>query len=155
MYCYYIRILTMISTANFSITFSIKKILCAGAWNILHGFPLLPSYMILILVLLFIIVVDYSSTSVYQTAVGSRNLFLWPDFTSLTCNRQAFLSNFTECPTTASVAANITTPGKFAELHRSFLLGERPWNFLKFKTSHFLLPLTSKTFLNCVHYVLI
>ena len=97
-----------------------KKILCM---------VLLP---VIFLFLLLIIVVDYSSTSVYQTAVGSENLFLWPEFASLTCNRQAFLSNFTECPTTLPAAANITTPGKFAELHRTFLLEECPWIFLIF-----------------------
>ncbi|XP_065931855.1 collagen alpha-3(VI) chain isoform X2 [Magallana gigas] len=58
----------------------------------------------------FIIVVAYSSYAVYQTAVGPSNLFIWPDFSSLTCNRQNFLTNFTQCATTSPLPVNITTP---------------------------------------------
>lgn len=58
----------------------------------------------------FIIVVAYSSNAVYQTAVGLGNLFTWPDFSSLTCNRQNFLTNFTQCSTTSPLPVNITTP---------------------------------------------
>lgn len=57
-----------------------------------------------------IIVIAYSSYAVYETAVGPSNLFTWPDFSSLTCNKQNFLTNFTQCSTTSPLPVNITTP---------------------------------------------